>query len=77
MARRFTIIQRNEILDLHLNQGYSTRVLAKEFGIGRTTIQSWLRSYRKETGADPMPNNINGKPETKVQPAKQMMLNEI
>ncbi|MDF2501350.1 MAG: hypothetical protein K0Q77_2064 [Anaerosporomusa subterranea] len=42
--------QRNEIIKLHTECGYSTRFLANKYQIGRTTIQSWLRAYHNEAG---------------------------
>lgn len=44
---------RDEIIRLHIEEGWSTRSLANEYGIGRTTIQSWLRSHRDHTGTTP------------------------
>jgi len=45
--------QRTEIIKLHIECGYSTRFLANKYQIGRTTIQSWLRALRNETGEAP------------------------
>lgn len=38
MGKHFSQGQRNKIIDLHLNENYSTKRLAKDFNISRTTI---------------------------------------
>jgi transposase len=40
---------RDEVIRLHIEEGQSTRALAKQFQLGRTTIQNWLRAHRNET----------------------------
>jgi transposase-like protein len=57
MGSRYTNEQREEIIKLHTEGGNSTRFLAHKYQIGRTTIQSWLRGYRNETGEIPQPQN--------------------
>lgn len=44
---------KNEIIRLHINEGYSTRALALQYQIGRTTVQNRLRDYRKKTNTEP------------------------
>ena len=77
MGKRFTSAQKAQIIDLHLNNGYSTRQLVKEFGVSRTCIQNWLRSYREKVGDKPLNNNINKKQISSGKAAKLMMMNEI
>lgn len=36
-----------EIMDLHLKDGISIKVLAEQFGISASTIYSWRDQYRK------------------------------
>lgn len=66
-----------EIIDKHINHGYSTRLLAQEYGIGRTTIQSWLRAYRTQTGDCPQPQNRKVVKEANETFIKQRMMNEL
>lgn len=47
MKKHKTFEEREEILKLHIDKGYSTRFLSKEYNISRTTIQNWIRAYRK------------------------------
>lgn len=77
MGKRFTSAQKAQIIDLHLNVGYSTRQLAKEFGVARATIQNWLRDYRNKTGENPLPNNKNKNNIPLGKASKIMMMNEI
>ena len=49
----------------------------KKYQIGRTTIQSWLRAYRHETGEVPQPQNRNVVKFSKETLAKKDMLKEI
>ncbi len=76
MGKRFTSVQKAQVIDLHLHGGYATRQLAKEFAISRACIQNWLKAYRKNTGTKPLPNNVNRR---KVSSGKatKMMMNEI
>jgi transposase-like protein len=73
----YTNEQRKEIIRLHLEEGYSTRLLAKEYKIGRTTIQSWLRAYRNDTGEAPQPQNRKVVKRSKEAVLKKLMLKEI
>lgn len=77
MGVRYTNKQQKEIIKLHTEGGYSTRRLANEYQIGRTTIQSWLRSYRIETGEAPQPQSRNVVKYSKESLAKKDMLKEI
>ncbi|TWH45738.1 hypothetical protein [Sporomusa sp. KB1] len=40
MGSQYTNDQRKEIIQLHTEGGYSTRLLANKYQIGRTAIQS-------------------------------------
>jgi len=77
MGSRYTHEQRKEIIKLHTQEGYSTRLLAKKYQIGRTTIQSWLRTYRIETGEAPEPQNRKVVKFSKEAVSKKLMLKEI
>lgn len=77
MGRHFSQEQRNKIIDLHINQSYSTRRLAEDFNIGRTTIQNWLRKYREELNLDPVSPTREIVSQNSVNPARVMMLEEI
>lgn len=77
MGKRFTSAQKGKIIDLHLHGGYSTRRLSSEFGISRSSIQNWLRTYRAETGETPLANNINKAAIKPGNASKIMMLEEI
>ena len=77
MGRHFSLEQRNKIINLHINQSYSTRRLADEFNSGRTTIQNWLRKYREELNLDPVSSTRESVSHTSVNPARIMMLEEI
>lgn len=77
MGSRYTNEQRKEIIKLHTEEGYSTRLLAKKYQIGRTTIQSWLRTYRNETGEAPEPQNRTVVKYPKEAVSKKLMLKEI
>ena len=57
MGLQYTKEQRKEIIRLHTEGANSTRYLANKYQIGRTTIQSWLREYRNETGETSQPQN--------------------
>ncbi|MDR3584247.1 MAG: helix-turn-helix domain-containing protein [Desulfosporosinus sp.] len=77
MGSRYTNEQRKEIIKLHTKDGYSTRLLAKKYQIGRTTIQSWLRTYRNETGEAPEQQNRTVIKSSKEAVSKKKMLKEI
>ncbi len=40
--------ERDEILKLHFEKGYSTRLLASKTRFSRTAIMNWIRDYRKK-----------------------------
>ena len=77
MGLQYTNKQRKEIIKLHIEGGYSTRLLSNKSKIGRTTIQSWLRAYRNETGEAPQTQNRNIVKYSKEALAKKEMLKEI
>ncbi len=77
MGSRYTHEQRKEIIKLHTQEGYSTRLLARKYQIGRTTIQSWLRTYRNETGEAPELQNRTVVKYSQEAVAKKLMLKEI
>lgn len=77
MGRHFSQAQRNEVINLHINENYSTRYLAKEFNIARSTIQNWLQAYRLEHCLEPVANNRKGKNQKSFDPSKIMMIKKI
>ena len=77
MGSRYTNEQRKEIIKLHTEGGHSTRFLSNKYEIGRTTIQSWLRVHRSETGEAPQSQNRNVVKYSKESLAKKTMLKEI
>lgn len=46
--RVFTIEFKQECVNLVLNQGYSVMQAAGAMGVGESTLQRWVRQYRKE-----------------------------
>ena len=44
-----TQAERDSILKLHFEKGYSTRLLASKTRFSRTAIMNWLREYRKSS----------------------------
>ncbi|WP_094607152.1 hypothetical protein SPSIL_013830 [Sporomusa silvacetica DSM 10669] len=77
MGSQYTNDQRKEIIKLHTEGGYSIRLLANKYQIGRTTIQSWLRAYRNETGEATQPQNRDIVRCSKEALAKKAMIREI
>lgn len=77
MGSRYTNEQRKEIIKLHTEGGHSTRLLSNKYQIGRTTIQSWLRAYRDETGEAPQSQSRNVIKYSQESLAKKTMLKEI
>jgi transposase InsO family protein len=45
--RRHSLKTRLRAVKLHLEEGFTIPLVVKELGIGRSTITTWLRSYRK------------------------------
>ncbi|MCK8061720.1 MULTISPECIES: IS630 transposase-related protein [unclassified Fusibacter] len=75
MSLHYKVSFKDKVLNKHINEGYSIRRLSKEFKVGRTTIQNWIRSYRLENDIE------EGKPltedivftSTQANPKKQLM----
>ncbi|SMP68076.1 transposase [Anoxynatronum buryatiense] len=44
-----TQAERDEILKLHFEKGYSTRLLARKTGFSRSEILNWIRDYHKNS----------------------------
>ena len=52
--RVFTIEFKQECVNLVFNQGYSVMQTAGAVGVGESTLQRWVRQYRRElTGTTP------------------------
>ena len=42
----YSVEFREQVIEKALSSGQGQEVLAEEFGIGRSTLQKWLRDYR-------------------------------
>ena len=53
-AGRFPVEFRIRVVKLFIEEGYTSSMLAEEFGCGKSTIQNWVRIYREqgESGLD-------------------------
>lgn len=60
--RKFTAEFKKEATDLVLEQGLNQTQVAKDLGIGLSTLSKWLRT-RKEEGSDPNALSENEKEE--------------
>ena len=47
-AGSFSAEFRIRVVKLFIEEGYSSSMLAEEFGCGKSTIQSWVRIYREQ-----------------------------
>ena len=60
-AGRFPVEFRIRVVKLFLEEGYTSSMLAEEFGCGKSTIQNWVRIYREqgESGLERPKSNSN------------------
>lgn len=75
MGRRLDQATKNEIIRLSYEDGISTRLLAHQLKIGRTTIQSVLREYRTENNLQIRSNKGFKKNNKKVE--KDLLVKEL
>ena len=52
MTRKFTQEYKHEAVKLVVQQGLVARKVAEDLGIGRSTLEKWVRDYRKEQGSE-------------------------
>lgn len=58
---------KSEILEKHFIKGYSTRLLANEYGVSRASIQNWKKKYIELNGnPDYKPSSKKTQRNTKV-----------
>lgn len=47
-SRRYSAEFKLQAIRLHLEEGYTIKMVADEFGLGHSTMSSWLKRYRNE-----------------------------
>ncbi|MDW7671665.1 MAG: hypothetical protein SCK57_11275 [Bacillota bacterium] len=75
MGRRLDQDTKNEIIRLIYEEGISTRSLAHQMKIGRTTIQAVLRDYRTANGLKIRSNK--GLPQKNKNVEKDLLVKEL
>lgn len=56
MTKKFTPEFRQEVAELVTNKDYSIREAAEAMGVGKSTVDKWVRQLRKDRNGD----NVNG-----------------
>ena len=77
-AGSFSAEFRIRVVKLFIEEGYSSSMLAEEFGCGKSTIQSWVRIYREqgESGLE-RPKSRSNKPRKELNPNLKSKIIEL